>query len=586
MEKKYIIMLRIASVVLIVLLGAIAYISLSVNPKSVFIASINNTYTQMSNVMSGLRESKFATLSREKPVSLITEVDFEFGHSEGLQELEMIAEMLEGLGINYSIEQDLLNKKLYMDFRALFEEEKILGANVFAEDGVTYFFIQEFFDHYVGVDDIDLFQEDETDVVELLDDVEILVEKTKTLFLKSLKNDYFSSEKTDITLNGEQVSVTRNTFDLDETRIKEMLEYVINGLKKDEKALESLKNIANYSSNENLSKEEIIEGLDEAIAEIPNLDLDGFEMSYSIYVKGLLNKIVKHDFMISYNDYNGAQTVNIINYNRDKINVFEFYNNDEMVLSFELLENDEETSKFGIFVYENGEQIFAIELEMKFTETEIEKDKHYESELNLNLKVTMEDDNIIFGMNAITELEVLERIYEPSRGVLIKYDDMTEMQIENMEQTLEDLFGGIAEMLFPGAFEAIDDAQKGAFNATGYGLVRAAENEHMRRALGGETLEIRYEFKLDGTNMGTNGTSLDFNGQQPIIGSIVVKEDGLVYMAVSDGTYCLVSAGNREEVFTYDEYELMSQYAVDSIYDCTVEGLNLRLNINNLHFER
>lgn len=585
MEKKYIIMLRIASVVLIVLLGAIAYLSVSVNPKSVFIASINNSYTQMSEMVDQLRESRFATLSRENPVLLTAQVDFEFEHSDGLQEMEMIGDILENLEINYTVDQDLQNKKLYMDIRALLENEKILGGNIFAEDGITYFFIQEFFDHYVGVDDFDLFQEDDRDVIEMADDIEVVTEKVKTLFLKSLKTDYFTSEKLDITLNGEEISVTKNTFDLNSERIKEMLEYVIKGLKDDEKAIEAIKNITSYSSEEPLTSEEIIAELDNALAEIPNLDLEGFEMSYSIYVKGLLNKIVKHDLLFSYN--NGQnQTLNIVSYDKDDVSILELHVDGKKVFSLEFLGNEDNSSKVGMFIYENNEQTFAIELEMTSEETEIEKDKYYSNDFKLNLKITMEEENITLGINALTELEVREKIYEPGRSVLIKEEDMTSEQRQKIEQAMEELLAGIGQMLFSSDLGAVEDAERGVFDALGNGVLKAAENEYMRSALDGEIIEISYEFKSDGTNIGTNGNSLSISGEAPTIGSLIIDEAGLIYMAVSNGTYCSVSAGNRGEVATYDEYELISQYAVGSINDCSVEGLNLRPTINSLHFER
>ncbi len=126
----------------------------------------------------------------------------------------------------------------------------------------------------------------------------------------------------------------------------------------------------------------------------------------------------------------------------------------------------------------------------------------------------------------------------------------------------------------PIVLSVINDAREGAFNSTGYGLVKAAENEHMRNALDGGVMATQtYTFNEAGD--GTGNTLLDFSGEAPTSGSIVVEVDGTTYMAISNGAFCAVKAYNSTEVITYDGDGLNEAFteATNGIAHCNVATL-------------
>ena len=135
----------------------------------------------------------------------------------------------------------------------------------------------------------------------------------------------------------------------------------------------------------------------------------------------------------------------------------------------------------------------------------------------------------------------------------------------------------------PIVLNVINESRKGAFNSTGYGLVKTAENDYMRRALDGETVQVTYSF-IGGTQQAPNpGTidELDFTGQGPSDGSIVVTNDGNIYMAITDGTYCTVKEIDATDVKTYDTDELIDAYnaevtaTIESMTNCNIADLEL-----------
>ncbi len=125
----------------------------------------------------------------------------------------------------------------------------------------------------------------------------------------------------------------------------------------------------------------------------------------------------------------------------------------------------------------------------------------------------------------------------------------------------------------PIVLNVINDARQGAFNSTGYGLVKAAENEHMRTALeGGTIMETTYNFAGD-------VSALDFSGEAPTHGTIFVAVDGTIEMAVTNGAFCAVKESDSTEVKTYTWSELQAEAAYTAVAinnittDCNVATL-------------
>lgn len=88
----------------------------------------------------------------------------------------------------------------------------------------------------------------------------------------------------------------------------------------------------------------------------------------------------------------------------------------------------------------------------------------------------------------------------------------------------------------PIVVKTIDDAKKGAFKNTAYGIMKAAELDYSKKMVKGQKPnEIIYEY-VDGKE--ASGETLEFKGTIPQNGKIVVNREGKVALAIHDGTYC------------------------------------------------
>ncbi len=114
----------------------------------------------------------------------------------------------------------------------------------------------------------------------------------------------------------------------------------------------------------------------------------------------------------------------------------------------------------------------------------------------------------------------------------------------------------------PIVLNVIKEARLGAFNSTGFGLVKTAETEYFRRSLEGSTPEVEYTAPAF--------TGIDFSGKAPTGGSIVVRANGSIYMAVTDGVHCAYKVTGSTDVTTIYVDDMTGDCDVDNTEDFTL----------------
>ncbi len=128
----------------------------------------------------------------------------------------------------------------------------------------------------------------------------------------------------------------------------------------------------------------------------------------------------------------------------------------------------------------------------------------------------------------------------------------------------------------PIVLNVINEARQGAFQSTGHGLVKTAENEYFRRSLDLEgTGEVYYVFE-EGvqevyTDTGIAPTEtideLSFTGDGPTSGVIHVSSEGAISMWIHDGTHCVYK----------DAGDTAVEVEVEDLAACAVRGPDVTL---------
>ncbi len=93
----------------------------------------------------------------------------------------------------------------------------------------------------------------------------------------------------------------------------------------------------------------------------------------------------------------------------------------------------------------------------------------------------------------------------------------------------------------PIVIKTIDDAKKGAFKNSVYGIIKAAEFEYSRKVIDGVTNDsVTFTFSSGGVTSEPTDYTLDYKGESPESGALVINAQGEVELALFNGTYCVV----------------------------------------------
>lgn len=100
----------------------------------------------------------------------------------------------------------------------------------------------------------------------------------------------------------------------------------------------------------------------------------------------------------------------------------------------------------------------------------------------------------------------------------------------------------------PLVLNTIEDAKKGAFRNSAYGMVKAAELEYTKQVMQGMQVdEINYTY-VDGVEVSNIDKELEIKGEKPKYGVIKINKDGEVALAIHNGVYCAEKGYDEDEV--------------------------------------
>jgi prepilin-type N-terminal cleavage/methylation domain-containing protein len=107
----------------------------------------------------------------------------------------------------------------------------------------------------------------------------------------------------------------------------------------------------------------------------------------------------------------------------------------------------------------------------------------------------------------------------------------------------------IALIAMPLILNVIDEAKKGAFKNTAYGIVEAGQLVYAKDMLQGIEGEVTFTY-VDGVETASvDGKKLDYKGTKPKNGTITLNSEGKIAIAIHDGKYC-AEKGYEESVIT------------------------------------
>lgn len=95
----------------------------------------------------------------------------------------------------------------------------------------------------------------------------------------------------------------------------------------------------------------------------------------------------------------------------------------------------------------------------------------------------------------------------------------------------------------------IEEAEKGAFRNTAYGIIEAAELEHSKSVLRDNRIEeITYTYENGKEKASIEGQKLDYKGTRPQNGFVKINKNGEVALAIHNGKYCAKKGYTSDKV--------------------------------------
>lgn len=125
------------------------------------------------------------------------------------------------------------------------------------------------------------------------------------------------------------------------------------------------------------------------------------------------------------------------------------------------------------------------------------------------------------------------------------------------------VIGIIGLLVTPVVISYIEKSNKEVLKTSAYGLIGAADNEYKRILMKGFVDNYIIYVYNEGEKTSTlNGSKLEYKGQRPKSGNVVINRDGEIALSISDGKYCFEKLFNESEVKENPE---------KSFYDCYVD---------------
>ena len=307
-KKTIAIIIIIIAVGLLVAGGILVYQNYS--NKNRIVTSFNELKADLEKVIPLNNENSNAPVKQTVTGTTTFNINPLLGNSSDGSDI--IINNLNSSSFNYQYRLDTEAKKMYLDGSLVQNTAETLGINFYQNENISYIFLRNIFDKYIMINDNDIFTYLEENQ-KAIDDINYIYDKV----IESLGNNITSDDIKVSTENNEK----KISLELDEKRLNEISNNIINDLKNDNKAKEILgENIDNLDTSNDSN----------------NSDSKSY-LAYNIYLNK--NDIATYEFVLndSENNYSIA------------------YNKKEN--SFSIKENDKETFKGVISTKDNATTI-------------------------------------------------------------------------------------------------------------------------------------------------------------------------------------------------------------------------------------
>ena len=231
MKKKKIIVtiVIIVAIGLLVAGGILVYQNYS--NKNRIVTSFNELKTALTETLNLDKNTTNTKITQTVTGSTRFNINPMLGNSE--DGTDVVIGNLNNSTFNYEYRLDTESKRMYMDGSLLLNATELLGINFYQAEDISYVFLRNIFDKYIVIENSDIFTYLE-ESNQAVDDVNYIYNK----IIESLGNNITTDDIKVTNQDGKK----KISLELNEERLNEISENIVNDLKKDDKAKEILGN--------------------------------------------------------------------------------------------------------------------------------------------------------------------------------------------------------------------------------------------------------------------------------------------------------------------------------------------------------
>lgn len=350
-KKNIIILVAILAVLLIVGGTCFGLVWIN-NSKNIIESSINNTMDVIGEEFEKAKEE--VNNIEEKTVIANLNAKFNLDLSDNVlttEKLKTLQTKLNKTNLNIDIKMNQTQKLIQMVLDLAVENNDLINIDAVIDDNKGYVKFKDVFDDYVQTE----LTEDTSYVyegVDIYDDIDVIYKVVDPVIRKEIMKGQVEKTQEEIDVNGEKVKVNKHTLTLDTKLANQMGIAVLESVKANENAIESLVNISQAMGN-SITKEELLEDINNEIENI-NTDLENLteeenEMLYfSIYTKGIIPKVVQYSLLDKLNEgftlkikEDDKYSLNFVYEEKEMLTIEGTYKKEEVDLTYKMVVKDE-----------------------------------------------------------------------------------------------------------------------------------------------------------------------------------------------------------------------------------------------------
>ena len=345
-----------------------AYYVFTSNPKRIFMLSVSSFNRKLNNVYHKTNQNYFNKLTMNGTFHM--NVDFKNNEQEEYTNMNQFLKNLNQTNFKYEYKQDITAKKLYFQLIPVLNNEKITEMNYYNENNNQYLLIDEVAKEYLKLEQFPIF---EMITNQKIDDYNYIMNIIKDSVFENLKEKEFISSDVKIKLDGKEQAVKKIELSLDEKRIQENLNKVIDDLQQDKKANNILTKL--YPEFHKYKNESVD-------------DKNSSVFHFIIYTKKLSNEPLKYAFTIT--DSYTKKEIGLA-FTDGKTKELEFIQNEKVIYTLEITGNEE---KFQFELKDNkGNRLGYVKGNIQTNKISFEAWLELNKDIKMNYQIKLNQEN-------------------------------------------------------------------------------------------------------------------------------------------------------------------------------------------------